>query len=271
MSPLSGTSQRLQNAIYNLRVVQGNFQGVQDSYTAASTDATASNTDMNNTKKPMSTILKDRGDISVAADGKTLLGLVAGTVKRFRKTEGSLMMSKQNADNAAFPLQGLRQELVNLAQTAQNPQVAQLIGQSIQFLDEGGSYHGWAARDAGWSRSSAIAGEAKLAMPVVGNSLPIVAKDNDQGKNVAGDMANAKPFIDQAIGFAVTHAAQMKDTVSHEGSAIACLAEAQSRLAQALALSQPTPPPQPPAPPTAPSHHPSLQDILHANDPNRPH
>jgi len=247
--------------MYNLRVVQGNFQGVQDSYTAASTNATSSSTDMNNCKKPMSNALGDKGDKSVAADGKALVALVGGTLKRLRNTESSLLLSKDNSSNAAFPLTGLRQELVNLAQTAENPQAAELIGQSISFLDQGGSYHVWAARDAGWSRSSAIAGEGKLAM--VGNSLNTVARDNDQGKNVSGDMATAKPFIDQAIGFVATHAGQMTDTVGHEATAIASLAEAQARLAQALALSQPTPPPQPPLP------HLSLQDILQANNPNK--
>lgn len=264
MSPLSSTSQRLQNAIYNLRVVQGNFQGVQDTYTSASTNAESSIADMNKCKKPMSNALGDKGDKSVAADGKALVGLVGGTVKRLRSTQSALLLANEHSSNAAFPLSGLRQELISLSQSAENPEAAALIGQSVSWLDQGASYHGWAARDAGWSRSSAIGGEGKLVM--VGNSINAVAGDNDRGKNVAGDMATAKPFIDQATVYVATHASQMKDTVSHEGAAITALAEAQARLAQALALSQPAPPPQPPAP----SHHPSLQDILQANDPNQP-
>ena len=260
MTPLSGTTQRLQNAISSLTYIQGNIQAVQDTYTKASTDATASNTDMTSCKKPMATCLKDRGDISVAADGKTLVGLVGGTLGRLRKTEGKLALSDQSANNAAYPLGGLREEIVSLSQTAENPEARAILNQSLGWLDRGSYYHAWATRSAGWSRSNAAAGEGRLSQ--VGNSLSAVARDNADGKNVTGDMAAARPFIELAMGYVGKHATQMGETVGQEKVAIEALAQVQLHLAQALALSQPTPPPQAPS-----AHHPSLTDILQANDP----
>jgi len=257
MTPLSGTtSQRIQKAINSLRFVQGNIQGVQDTYKAAATDATASNTDMTNAKKPMATCLKDRGDISVAADGKTLVGLVNGTLGRLRKTEGKLMINTTTAANAAFPLPALRQEIASLAETAENAEARAILKQSLGWMDRGSYFHDVAARSAGWSRSNAASGEGRLSQ--VGNYLSVVARDNADGKNVSGDMATARPFIDLAIGYVGKHSVQMGDTVTQEAQTVEALAQVQLHLAQALALSQPAPPPQ---------NQPNLAEVLHANDP----
>lgn len=255
MSPLSGTTQRLQQAINSLRFVQGSVQGVQDTYTAASTDASASNTDMTNAKKPMATCLKDRGDISVAADGKKLVGLVGETIGRLRRTESKLVLNTQKANDAAYPLTGLRDEIVSLSQTAENADARAILTQSLGWLDRGTYYHAYATRSAGWSRSNGALGEGKLSQ--VGNSLTVVSKDNADGKNVSGDMAAARPNIELAMGFVSKHAVQMGETVTQEAQTIEALAQVQLHLAQALALSQPTPPPQ----------RPSLAEVLHANDP----
>ena len=264
MTPLSGsTTQRLQNVIHTLRNVQGAIQGVQDVYTAASTDATASNTDMTNAKKPMATCLKDRGDISVAADGKTLVGLVGGTLGRLRKTEGKLMINSTNANNAGYPLTGLREEIASLSESAENADARAILKQSLGWMDRGTYFHAYAARSAGWSRSNAASGESRLSQ--VGNYLSAVARDNADGKNVSGDMATARPFIDMAIGYVGKHSTQMGETVTQEAQTIEALGQVQLHLAQALALSQPAPPPQPPSQPSA--HHSSLAEVLHANDP----
>jgi hypothetical protein len=260
MTPLSGNTQRLQAVINTLRYVQANFQGLQDVYTACSTDAAASATDMKNTKTPMVNCLGDKPDKSVAADGKTLVGLVGGTLGRLRKVEGNLQRSKQKSSDANFPVAGLQQELNSLLQSSDNPEVTKALQQSIGWLTQGSQLHQYANQSAGNSLDYAWAGENKLA--TVGNSLNIVAKDNDQGKNVSGDMAAAKPAIDMAIGYVGNHAAQMTETVTREGNAINSLAQAQGWLAYALSQMQPGS-----ASVAPPIHHASLQDVLHANDP----
>lgn len=266
MTPLSGsTPQRLESLIQRLTRVQSSIQGVQDVYTAASADAAASNTDMGNTKKPMSNALKDRGDISVAADGKALVGLVSGTLGRLRRTESKLFVNSQTADNAAFPLTGMREEIVALSQSAENADARAILAQSLGWMDRGNYYHVVAGREAGWSRSSAAAGESRLSQ--VGNSLNAVARDNADGKNVAGDMAAAKPNIDLAIRSVAQHSVQAQNTVKYEAEVVVALANLQAHLAQALALSQPSPD-QPAAPNSVPIfHRPNLLDVLQANDP----
>lgn len=261
---MSATGQRIQNVINRLYHVQGNIQGVQDTYTSAAADANASNTDMNNTKKPMATALKDRGDISVAADGKTLVGLVNGTLSRLRKTESKLVLSTENAKNAGFPLDGLRHEIEDLSQTAENADARAILKQSLGWMDRGQVYHQWAGRTADWARGSAVAGEIRLS--TVGNSLNAVARDNADGKNVTGDMAAAKPNIDWAIRAVGEHNGHAKTTVGQEAEVIVALANVQQHLAQALALSQPTPNPGPGQPPPVAFHPPSLLDVLQAND-----
>ncbi|MBX3172164.1 MAG: hypothetical protein KF760_32465 [Candidatus Eremiobacteraeota bacterium] len=253
---MSGTSQRLQNVIHRLRLVQGNIQEVQNIYTAAAADANASNTDMINTKKPMANALKDRGDISVAADGKTLVGLVNGTLSRLRKTEGKLVLSTETAKNAGFPLDGLHQEIFDLSETAENADARAILKQSLGWMGRGQTYHQWAARTADWARGSAAYGENRLSQ--VGNSLNAVARDNADGKNVTNDMAAAKPNIDLAIRAVGEHNDHAKTTVGQEAEVIVALAQVQEHLAQALALSQPVPPA---------FHRPNLLDVLQANDP----
>lgn len=257
MTPISGTTQRLQSLIQRLRYTQGTIQGVQDSYTAAAADANISNTDMNNTKKPMATALKDRGDISVAADGKTLVGLVNGTLGRLRKTESKFVLSVENSKIAGFPLAGMRQEIESLSQTAENAEARAVLQQSLGWMDRGQTYHLWAARTADWSRGSGASGERSLSQ--VGNSLNAVARDNADGKNVTNDMAVAKPNIDLAIRAVAEHNVHAKTTVGQEAEVIVALANVQLHLAQALALSQPAPPPA--------FHRPNLLDVLQANDP----
>lgn len=267
MTPLSGsTPQRLQSLIHRLTLVQGNIQGVQDVYTAAAADANSSNTDMVNTKKPMGNALKDRGDISVAADGKTLVGLVGGTIGRLRRTESKLFVNNQTAYNAAFPLEGMREEIVGLSQTAESADVRAILQQSLGWMDRGRYYHVVAGRTAGWSRSSAAAGEARLSQ--VGNSLNAVARDNADGKNVAGDMAAAKPNIDLAIRAVGEHNGHAKETVQQEAEVLVALSNLQAHLAQALALSQPAPPDPPSLLAGVPIfHRPNLLDVIQANDP----
>lgn len=260
---MSGTSQRLQNVINRLHHVQGNIQGVQDTYTSAAADANASNTDMANAKKPIATILKDRGDISVAADGKTLVGLVNGTLGRLRKTAGKLVLSTENAKNAGFPLDGIRQEIEHLSQTAENAEARDILKQSLGWMDRGKAYHLWAGRTADWARGSAVAGESRLSM--VGNSLNAVAGDNANGKNVSGDMNAAKPNIDLGMRAVGEHNGHARTTVTQEAEVIVALANVQQHLAQALALSQPTPNPGLPQGPVF--HRPNLLDVLQANDP----
>lgn len=255
MSPLSATTQRLQQVMNTLRYVQGNVQSVQDTYTAAAADASASKTDMTNAKKPMATCLKDRGDISVAADGKTLVGLVGGTIGRLRKTESKLVLTTQRANDAVYPMSGLRDEIVSLSQTAENAGARAILTQSLGWFDRGTYLHAEATRYAGWSRSNGALGEGRLTQ--VGNSLTVVSKDNADGKNVSGDMAAARPNIEMAMGYVGKHAEQMGETVTREANTIEALAQVQLHLAQALALSQPPPPPE----------RPSLSEVLHANDP----
>ncbi len=258
---MSGTSQRIQNVIYRLQRVQGHLQGVQDNYTSAASEANASNTDMTNTKKPMANALKDRGDISVAADGKTLVGLVNGTLSRLRKTGSKLVLNTENARNLNFPLDGLRQEIESLSQTAESPDARAILQQSLGWMDRGRAYNHLAARWGDWARGSAGNGESRLAM--VGNSLNAVARDNADGKNVKGDMEAAKPNIDLAIRAVGEHNSHAQKTVTEGAEVIVAMANVQQHLAQALALSQPTPnQPPPPA-----FHRPNLLDVLQANDP----
>lgn len=259
MTPLSASTQRLQAISNTLRAVQGSFQGIQDTYTAASKDAGASFTDMQGTKAPIATCLGDKGDKSVAADGKKLLGLVSGTIVRLRNTEGVLQRSRQTSKDAGFLLPGMTQELSQMLQTSTNPEVTKALQQSVGWLNQGLTYHQGADRSAGWSVDYAWQGENKLV--TVGNSLNIIAKDNDQGKNVSGDMASAKPAIESGVGYVKQHADALGQSVDYEKTAINSLAEAQGWLAYALTQSQP-------GPAVAPSvHHASLQDVLHANDP----
>ncbi|MBS2033360.1 hypothetical protein JST97_00115 [bacterium] len=260
MSPLSASTQRLQAVMNTLRYVQSNFQGIQDTYTTASKDASASATDMQSTKAPITACLGDKGDKSVAADGKKLVGLVNGTIVRLRNTEGVLQRSRQTSKDAGFPILGVSKELNEMLQASTDREVSKALQQSVGWLNNGLTYHQGADRSAGWSVDYAWQGENKLA--TVGNSLNTVAKDNDQGKNVSGDMAAAKPAIESGAGYVKQHAAAMSQALEYEGTAIYSLAQVQGWLAYALSQSQPKVAAAPPS-----IHLASLQDVLHANDP----